>query len=1033
MKHDNFLAHIGKGHLDGGHSGRYPWGSGDNPYQRYYDFYMRCEKYKKADPNITEFELAKKLECYGKTKSGEKEVSVSEFKRLYKLAKAEYKAKQIHQAREMAARGMGSSEIGRELGRPEGTIRGWLDESKNHSLNTTKATAEMIRDIVDKKKYVDVSSGANYYLNVTDNKMGEALKMLEDQGYHLDNVKIKQQGTSHDTTVSVLSRPDVTYSDVQAHKYDVHPIYEETRVYGKNGLTSLGMIKPESISSKRVLIRYNEEGGLGKDGLIELRPGVEDINIGSSRYAQIRMAVDDTHYLKGMAVYSNDIPKGYDVVFNTNKHVGTPMMGEGDNSVLKKMKTKAGTNEVNWDNPFGASISAQKTLDGSKVDKATFDISKDHISKANIVNDEGDWANWKKRLSSQFLSKQPDSLAERQLGLDISSRKAEFDALKNLTNPVIKQKLLLEFADGCDRAAVDLKGAPLPGQQAHALIPMPELKDNEVYAPNYKDGTTVALVRHPHEGTFAIPMLTVRNTGSIGKEIIGDARDAIGINKNNADRLSGADFDGDSVIVIPQSTKVRVRSTPQLKDLEGFDAKEEYPGYEGMKVITNQEKQIQMGVVSNLITDMTFQGAPPDEIARATKHSQCIIDAEKHELNWKLSEKINRIQELRNTYQTGGASTIISRAKSPAMSEPQRKEWWARESKEKADGTRTSGIDPNTGEKVYEYTEDVNLTGTLKPLIFATGERVTLHKQTGKGEHVGEYYYLQTDSTTGKSVRKYVKEGEYEPEHKEYINEDKKTGKMYYAEQDPATLKYKRVYITDDDLKVNKKGETIKVAGKTEKEVPRMATVKDAYELTSGGSKEHYGYHIEKLYADYANEMKSLANTARLEYLSTKPLKKDPEAAQKYAKEVESLNAKLRVAEMNAPKERDAQRLAGKEMYALQKDHPDLTKEQLKKYRGQAISGAREKVGAKKNLVDITDKEWEAIQAGAVSPTRLERILNNCDADILKEKATPRKTSAISSSMEALAKSMRKSGFTRRDIADRLGISVSSVDRIFNG
>lgn len=1028
MYYDKFLMHEGKGHLDGGHSGRYPWGSGENPYQRYYDFFSKYNKLKAKFPDASDQELAEKLDCYDK----KKKVSVDELNRKLKLGKEYSKQLDIYHAKQMAKEGMGASEIGRKLGKNESTIRGWLDDATNQSMTKTFGTADVLRDIVDKKRYVDVSFGSWHTLGVTESRMEQAIKILTDEGYHLEKVKVKQQGTSHETEFNVLTKPEVTYSELHEHKLDVKPIYDETKVYGRDGLTSLGMIKPESIDSKRVYIRYNEDGGLGKDGLIELRPGVEDINIGSSRYAQIRMAVDDSYYLKGMAVYSNNIPKGYDVVFNTNKHIGTPMMGTGDNSVLKKMKTKLdGT--VNWDNPFGATISAQKTLDGKKIEPGMIDISKDHISKANIVNDEGDWDNWRKRLSSQFLSKQPDALAERQLGLDIANKKAEFEELKSLTNPAVKQKLLLEFADGCDRSAVDLKGAPLPGQRSHVLIPMPELKDNEVYAPNYKDGTVVALVRHPHEGTFAIPILTVKNTGSVGKEIIGDAKDAIGINKNVADRLSGADFDGDSVILIPQSSKVRVRSTNQLADLEGFDAKEEYPGYEGMKVITNQAKQIEMGKVSNLITDMTFQGAEPSELARATKHSQCIIDAEKHELNWKLSEQVNDIAELKKKYQPGGgASTIISRAKSPVKSEPERKDWWARPAYVDAEGKQHSGIDPKTGEKVYEYTGEVNLSGTLLPKL-STGESVRLKKQTGKGEHAGEYYYVQKDMATGKDVRKYVKEGEFEPEKTVYLNEERKTGRLYYAEKNPATGKYARVYVEESELKPNMKGEVIKVTGRTEADIPRMATVKDAYELTSGGSKENYGYHIEKLYADYANEMKALGNAARREFLAVEPIKVDPDAKTKYADEINSLNVKLRNAEANSPRERDAQRIAGKEMDALLRDHPDLSKENIRKHRGQAINAARERVGAKKDSIKLTDREWEAIQSGAISTTRLKHILDNCDQDILKEKATPRKTSTISPSMEALAKSMRISGFSRRDIADRLGISVSSVDRLFKG
>lgn len=998
------LAHYGVGHLNGGHSGRYPWGSGDTPYQRYLDFYTRYCKVTKENPGLRGVALAEKLGCFDKDDNA----SVKLMERLWKEAKAQHKQEQISQAREMSKSGMGASEIGRQLGKTESTIRGWLDESKNQSRNTTMVTADILRDMADKKKYIDVSSGANHYLGITESKLNDALDILKDEGYHVEKIQIRQMGTDHNTTFNVLTRPDVKYSDLAANRFDIQPIYDEPRIFNSDKqLSKLGMkYQPESIDSKRVLIRYNEEGGVDKDGLIELRPGLKDISIGASRYAQIRMAVDDKYYLKGMAVYKDDIPDGYDVIFNTNKHVGTPMMGSGDNSVLKKMKTKLdGT--INWDNPFGATIKTQLEYEG--------DDGKLHPSKANIVNNEGDWGDWKKRLSSQFLSKQPDALAERQLNLDASSRKQEFEEIKSLTNPAVKQKLLLEFADGCDRAAVELKGAPLPGQGAHVIIPMPELRDNEVYAPRYKDGTVVALVRHPHEGTFAIPMLTVRNRGSVGEKVIGDAPDAIGINKNVADRLSGADFDGDSVIVIPQSSRVRVRSTPTLKDLEGFDAKEAYRGYEGMKVIDNQTKQREMGKVSNLITDMTFQGASPDEIARATKHSQCIIDAEKHELDWKRSEKENRIQELKEIYQGGGgASTIISRAKSP-RAVPARKDWTPQSAIDK-DGNRRGGIDPDTGEKVYEETGELKKSGTLKPRLNSTGEYVDLRKQTGKGEHAGEYYYKVGDQ------KRYVKEGEFEPSKKVFLNDEKKTGRVYYAEKDPTTQKWKRVYVTENQLK----GAGIKIEGKTE-EVKAMAKAKDAYELTSGGSREHYGYHIEKIYADYANSMKALGNQARKEYLSVKPIPANPEAREKYKDEITSLNRKLKDAQMNAPRERQAQLDANKTMAMLKASNPEISKEQEKKYRGQAIISSRAKTGASKDYIELTDSEWNAIQSGAISHTKLKMILDNCNQDILKEKATPRKGTAISSSMEALARSMKSSGYSARDIADRLGISTSSV------
>ena len=89
------------------------------------------------------------------------------------------------------------------------------------------------------------------------------------------------------------------------------------------------------------MVRYADDvgsdgvKGIEKDGVIELRRGVEDLDLNGNRYAQVRILVDGTHYLKGMAVYSDDMPDGVDVVFNTNKKKGTPALGPKDNTVLK--------------------------------------------------------------------------------------------------------------------------------------------------------------------------------------------------------------------------------------------------------------------------------------------------------------------------------------------------------------------------------------------------------------------------------------------------------------------------------------------------------------------------------------------------------------------------------------------------------------------------------------------------------------------------------------------------------------------------
>jgi hypothetical protein len=146
-------------------------------------------------------------------------------------------------------------------------------------------------------------------------------------------------------------------------------------------------------------------------------------------------------------------------------------------------------------------------------------------------------------------------------------------------------------------------------------------------------------VRYPHGGTFEMPELTVNNQNREARSILSDkvkghARDAVGINSKVAARLSGADFDGDTVLVIPNDRR-SVKTSAPLKELKDFDPQKRYPGYEGMKVMSDKQKQ--MGDVSNLITDMTILGANPAEIARAVKHSMVVIDAEKHKLNYKQS------------------------------------------------------------------------------------------------------------------------------------------------------------------------------------------------------------------------------------------------------------------------------------------------------------------------------------------------------------------------------------------------------------
>lgn len=861
------------------HSGRYPWGSGKNPEQRSPS--LGAYERKLRSQGLSEEEIAKGLNL----KSGE-------LRARNMIAREEELAANCAMAYRLKEKGYSNVAIGKRMGVNESVVRSYLDPSRKVKEGIVKATADILKKSADEKKYIDVGSGVEQQLGVTRVKLDAALVALKDQGYDVKPIRVKQQGTDKYTNMRILVPPGTTLRDIYANreKIDLPLGYSTDR-----GETFKSLDGPiQSLDSKRIKIRYGDEGGSAKDGVIELRRGVEDISLGNSKYAQVRVGVDGTHYMKGMAMYSDDIPKGFDVVYNTNKKSGTP-----PDQVFKSAKD----DPYNPDNPFGTIVRRREYIgkDG-----------KTHISALNIVNEEGTWEKYSKNLSSQVLSKQSPALAKKQLGLDFDIRKEEFDEIMSLTNPSVKQVLLKTFSDECDSAAVHLKAAALPRQGWHVILPISSIKENEVYAPKYDDGERVVLIRHPHGGIFEIPELIVNNKNPEAKRLIGNARDAVGIHSKVAEKLSGADFDGDDVIVIPNKNKF-IQTRPSLTGLKNFNPKEAYPGFPGMKGIGNQT-QLKMGEISNLITDMTIKGANDDEICRAVKHSMVVIDAEKHNLNFKQSYIDNNISDLRRKYQggpTSGASTLISRAKSETH----------------IPGVREDRIiiDPITGKKSYTYKQETY---------------------------------------------------------------------------------------------TNKKG---KVIARTTKST-RMADTEDAFTLSSGTK-------MENVYASYANSLKDLANKARKEMISIKDIKYSPAARETYKKEVEALDASLSIALRNRPLERKAHLVAGKIVGAKRAANPGMDKKELKKIKGQELERARYRFDSKKRPIEITDRQWEAIQAGAVTKNKLHSILLNTDLDKLKERAMPRTFKSMSPAKISRAKAMLENGYTRADIARALGVSTSTLGR----
>lgn len=891
---ENILMHYGVKRR----SGRYPWGSGKEPYQHSGDFLSRVEELQKQ--GLSEKEIAEGIG-----------LSTTDLRMQIRVAKHERRELEADRARSLRSDGLSLNEIAREMGYAnDSSIRSLLDENTAANKNRAKATAEILKKELDEKGYLDVGAGVEHELGVTQNTLKEALFILETQGYAHFGIGLQQvTNKKQQTTVDIIAKNDDNrdLKELQTEVYRNPDLIKSVGNYHSldSGLTYNKLEYPQSIKSDRVKILYGDEGGINKDGVIEIRRGVEDLDLGKSHYAQVRILVDGTHYLKGMAMYSDDIPDGYDIVFNTNKLSGTPKK-----KVLKEIKDDP-------DNPFGAAIKA------NGQSKYIGKDGKEHLSAINKIKEEGDWDSMSRNLSSQFLSKQPLKLIKQQLDLTYKDNVAEFDEIMSLTNPTIKKKLLMEFANECDGAVVHLQAASLPRQSVQVILPVSKLSENEVFAPSYKNGEKVALVRYPHGGTFEIPILTVNNKNKAAISVLGkDIQDAVGINPKVAERLSGADFDGDFVMVIPTGGKVNIKSTEPLKELIGFDPKVQYSteGKTGVKLMTKSQTQKQMGMISNLITDMTLKGASTEELSRAVKHSMVVIDAEKHKLDYKQSEKDQGIAELKQKWQgyttsegkdVGGASTLLSRRQQD-IQVPERQ--------------GSGKIDPETGKVTY--------------------------KESG---------------------RTYI---------------DPKTGKIKEA-----TTKVKL-----------------------------LAETEDIRTLSSGTAKEN-------AYADYANSMKALANEARKAYMATGRLAYNSEAAKVYSSEVERLNSALNIAARNAPKERRAQAIANSVVKAKIQANPDMDKKEIKKASQIAIDNARIEVGAsgKEIKIKISDKEWEAIQAGAISDNKLTQILRYADMDELRQRAMPKTTTTLSTAKVNKMKAMFASGHTIAEIAEALGVSKSTI------
>lgn len=998
-KGQEILVHVGRPHDADNtpHSGRYPWMSGDNVKPIKDEEYLFSEQFLKDVETLEKKGLVRQIDIVRelanmnpewdkRLRDSKRNLSTGEFRAEKSAAEARKRIYDINYVDHMTKKGYNNREIARRMGlgsTGESTVRNLKDEIKQKNYLKNVEVADLLHKEMEKTGYVDVGEGINRYLGVTDTTLRNAVKILKDEGYNMYYESQRQLGTGHKTPVKFIGGEKGVYDWKKAHNAYLNnqltiPNEAVFKEIDNGELKPIPKHEPVSISSKRVMIRYEDQGGKDRDGCIELRRGVDELDLEKNHYAQVRIACDDKYYMKGMAFYGDDkdFPPGIDIIYNC-KHdkdwcINEAKTGFKEENRVTKNDAKAAIvgamkemkkNKYLIEDPT-ATLGSYISRQNDKIDEKTGKV----ITKGaiNIINEEygeHSWDNYSKNLASQFLSKQSDKLIEKQLDLAIDLKKAQYDTYNKITNPIIKKKYLEDFAEECDSDAVYLKAAPMPRQSSNVLLPIKTLKNDEIYAPSFKDGERIALIRYPHAGQFEIPILQNNKKNVEGKKIIGNQSiNAVGINGFNLQVLSGADCDGDTVICIPLKGKEITnmkRDIQCLKELNDFDTsdwsfKKMYPDYEKYKdtkykTISEKYKNKQMGIVSNLITDMTIKGAPISEIVRAVKHSMVVIDSEKHKLDWKASEKMFGIKQLRDKYQNNGigkrgnilngASTIVSRAKSEAHM--QKYSYYK--------------IDPKTGEKIY------------------------VPKMVDKTEKI-----------------KYI---------------DPKTGEE---------KEYQRV-IRDEQ------GNKIKILDPNTQKTYKMSTVKDAMDLVSDKSNK-----VEILYANYANELKKMANEARKKTLEIPKYEINNNSKEIYKKEIDSLNAKLNIALTNKPLERRAQKI-GERIYKIKEEQVGYIDDgDRKRIQNICLQIARQESGAnkKKREIRITPEEWKAIQANAISYTKLEKIIENTNKDILRNYTMPKQELVMTPSKVSLVKSMIKQGYDASDVAKYIGVSPTTISNV---
>ena len=180
-------------------SGRYPWGSGENPYQHGGDFLARVEE----------------LEAMGKSQkeiAEELKMSTTDLRMQVRVAKHERRALQAERAKSLREEGKTLDEIAKIMGyNNDSSVRALLNENTASNKNKALATAEALKKELAVKGALDVGEGVEQQLGVSKGVLQEALFILETEGYNRYGVGVPQVNDPKTVSYTHLTLPTTPY------------------------------------------------------------------------------------------------------------------------------------------------------------------------------------------------------------------------------------------------------------------------------------------------------------------------------------------------------------------------------------------------------------------------------------------------------------------------------------------------------------------------------------------------------------------------------------------------------------------------------------------------------------------------------------------------------------------------------------------------------------------------------------------------------------------------------------------------------